>query len=87
MSMIITLSLYLDLEVFETEEAKQVELKAKESDSVVYSWKTSGNENWMERGFSVADVFGLIILPRGLPDVIDMGDDAPEEDSDDEEDL
>jgi len=80
MSALVNLSLHLELEVFQTEEAEQVELKAQELDSLVYSWKTSGNENWLERGFSVADVLGLVILPRGLPEAIDMAEDSTEED-------
>lgn len=76
MSVLVNLSLHLNLEVFQTEEVKHVELKAQESDFLVYSWKTSGDENWLERGLSVADVLGLVVLPRDLPKVIDMAEDS-----------
>jgi hypothetical protein len=41
----------------------------------VYSWKTEGRYNWLERGFSVVDVLGLTILPDGLSNKIDLPDD------------
>ena len=75
-----TLFLQLELEIFQIEEIAQAERKAKESDSQLYSWKTSGDENWLERGLSITDVLGIVILPQGLPDVIDMPDDASTED-------
>ena len=80
MSMKSTLFLQLELEIFQIEEIAQAERKAKESDSQLYSWKTSGDENWLERGLSITDVLGIVILPQGLPDVIDMPDDASTED-------
>lgn len=78
MSLKITLPLHLELEMFQLEEVEQAEKKAEESNSLLYSWKTSGSENWLERGLSVTDVLGIIILPRGLPDVLDMPDDINE---------
>lgn len=79
MSMKITLPLHLELEMFQLEEVERAEQKAEESNSLLYSWKTSGSENWLERGLSVTDVLGIIILPRGLPDVLDMPDDINED--------
>lgn len=80
MSMKATLSLDLELEVFQLEEAQQAEQQAEERDGVVYTWKTSGRENWLEQGFSIVDVLGIVVLPQGLPSVIDMPDDAEEDD-------
>ena len=79
MSMKATLSLGLELEVFQLEEAQQAEQQAEESNGVVYTWKTSGNENWLEQGFSIVDVLGIVVLPQGLPSVIDMPDDAEDD--------
>jgi hypothetical protein len=41
----------------------------------VFSWKTEGRYNWLEKGLSVVDVLGLTILPDGLPDKIDLPND------------
>ena len=81
-----TLSIFstlLESDVFQLEEVDQAEALAKRSNAEVYTWKTSGSENWLIRGLSIADVLGLVILPRGLPDYIDMPDDA--EDNETEE--
>lgn len=79
MSMKVTLTIQLDLEMFQIEEANQAEQKAQELNSCLYSWKTSGDENWLERGLSVTDVLGIVVLPHGLPDVIDMPDDSDDD--------
>lgn len=73
------LTLYLEKKVFMLEEAERAGRAAERADGAVYSWKTSGRANWLERGFSRADVLGLVVLPRGLPPVIDMPDDPDEE--------
>lgn len=79
MSMQVTLSLLLDREVFDLEEATQVQQLADTTGGRLYCWKTIGGENWLDAGLSIADVLGLVVLPQGLPDTIDMEDDAPEE--------
>jgi len=70
-------SLYLnfDLEVFNTDELSEAQNAARESDSVLYCWKTTGTSNWLEKGLSVSDVLGIVVLPQGLPTQIDMPDD------------
>ena len=70
-------SLYLnfDLEVFNTDEVDEAQQAARESSGVLYCWKTSGNSNWLEKGLSVSDVLGVVVLPQGLPEQIDMPDD------------
>ena len=80
MSMKVAFSLELELELFQLEEAKQAEQLATKSNSQIYSYKTSGNQNWLERGFSMTDVLGIVVLPQGLPDTIDLPDDAEDED-------
>ena len=54
---------------------------AEQTHGAVYSWKTTGRHNWLERGLSLADVLGLVVLPDGLPEEIEMPDDSvdPEE--------
>jgi len=64
-----------EFDCFDIEEAQQVEKLAKETDGVVYSWKTEGRYNWFQKGFTVVDVLGLTVLPKGLPDWIDLPDD------------
>ncbi len=70
-------SLYLnfDLEVFNTDEVDEAQQAARELSSVLYCWKTSGNSNWLEKGLSISDVLGVVVLPQGLPEQIDMPDD------------
>ncbi len=87
MSMQVTLPLLLDREMFDLEEAVQAQQFADTTGGRLYCWKTSGRENWLDAGLSIADVLGLVVLPQGLPDTIDMEDDAPEEgDADDDPD-
>lgn len=69
----------VEFECFDIEEADQVEKLAKETDGIVYSWKTEGQHNWFQKGISIADVLSLTILSKGLPDVIDLPDDEVEE--------
>jgi len=64
-----------EFECFEIEEAQDVERLAEETVGSVYSWKTEGRYNWLQKGFTVVDVLGLTILPKGLPDLIDLPDD------------
>ena len=74
-----TLSIFsalLETDVFQLEEVRQAEALAERSNAEVYTWKAHGSENWLIRGLSIVDVLGLVILPRGLPDYIDMPDDA-----------
>ncbi len=46
---------------------------------MLYCWKTTCNSNWLEKGFSVADVLAIVVLPQGLPDKICMPNDEKEE--------
>ncbi len=46
----------------------------------VYCWKSIGVENWLEKGWSISDVFCLVLLPKGLPRYIDLPDDELKED-------
>jgi hypothetical protein len=68
-----------DVEFFDTLDAEKAEDLAKRTDGEVYSWKTIGRSNWLERGYRRVDVLGLVVLPGRLPDSIDMSDDPEEE--------
>jgi hypothetical protein len=78
MSIQTTLTLNLDVEFFQLEEAAQAEMRARDTGGRVYCWKTTGDENWLEAGFSVTDVYGIVVLPHGLPDTLEMPDDEKE---------
>lgn len=69
----------IEFEFFEIESARDAEVLAGQTDGVVYSWKTAGRYNWFQKGFTVVDVLGLSVLPKGLPDLIDLPDDIDEE--------
>jgi hypothetical protein len=74
--MIVNLGNGIRFECFQVENARNAEELAQEINGVVYSWKTEGHSNWLERGYSVIDVLGLTILPAGLPDEIDFPNDC-----------
>ena len=78
MSIPVALTLYLDSALFMLEEVEEAERVAGATGGAIYSWKTTGRSNWLEQGLSIADVLGLVVLPRGLPDVIEMADDENE---------
>ncbi len=67
-----TLHLILeDVEFFDSLEYEQAEDLAQSVKGEIYSWKTIGRSNWLERGYKSVDVLGLVVLPRQLPDSID----------------
>lgn len=70
-----TLYIGFDFDVFNTEEVEDARKMAAKSAGSLYCWKTSGNSNWLEKGLSMTDVFGIVVLPQGLPKQIDMPDD------------
>ena len=67
----------IESELFSLEEVEQAEQAASRSNGAVYCWKTTGTQNWLERGLSIVDVLGLVILPASTPAFIDMPDDPP----------
>jgi hypothetical protein len=79
MSMQITCVIQFDVELFQLEEVARAERLAQETSGHIYSWKTTERSNWLERGLSIADVLGLIVLPNGLPTVVEMADDQVED--------
>ena len=71
----LSLLLQFDLEFYETEEIMLAQQFARKLNRTLYSWKTIGRSNWLERGLSIADVLGIVVLPLGLPEYIEMPDD------------
>jgi hypothetical protein len=53
-----------EFEFFQIEELKSAEQYAKHVDGSIYSWKTTGKSNWLEKRLSVVDVLGLAVLPK-----------------------
>jgi hypothetical protein len=78
--MLVQVAVCLDVPFYELEDFKEAVKEANRRGRSVYTWKASGWANWMERGLSIADVLGLVLLPRGMPDYIEMPDDQRERD-------
>ena len=74
-----TLHLELDVEFFQLEDIEKAEVLARTELGVIYTWKTVGKANWLEHGPRCVDALGLVVLPTGLPEVIDMPNDGDEE--------
>jgi hypothetical protein len=78
MPLSLTFSLNLRLTLYELEDLPRVARMFGNSEVSIYCWKTTGVSNWLERGASVSDVLGFVILPNGLPDLIELPDDEIE---------
>lgn len=65
-----------EFEFFQIEELQNAEQYVEEIDGSIYSWKTTGNSNWLEKRLSVADVLGLVVLPKNMPEWIDLPEDG-----------
>lgn len=66
-------------EMFELEQARQAEQLAAETNSAIYSWKSTESSNWLEKGLSIVDVLGITLLPQDMPEWISLPDDDEEE--------
>lgn len=79
---LITLKLYLPVLLIDEGDHKQdvaeALREAERTGGVVYTYHTSGRNNWLARGFSRVDRLAFVVLPKGLPDKIDMADDEEE---------
>ncbi|MFZ5858562.1 MAG: hypothetical protein ACOYZ6_17175 [Chloroflexota bacterium] len=64
-----------EFETFELEQARDAIQLATETKGSVYSWKTIGNSNWLEKGLSITDVLAITVLPKGFPESLDLPDD------------
>ncbi|GEM_PF-1441247 len=61
---------------YHLEEWRLARSAARRNCTSIYSWKTTGRANWLERGYSCVDCLGFVELPQGLPDQIPMPDDG-----------
>ena len=76
----VTLDIHLDVEGFETSEYRKAVEYAEKTNGEVFSWKNTCRSNWLERGPSRVDTGILVVVPKTLPDHVDMCDDLPEDD-------
>ena len=72
-----TFLIEIESPVFQTTQPKEAQDYADEHGGNVYTWKTIGTSNWLEKGFARSDTLALIVLPVTLPETIDMPDDPP----------
>ncbi len=75
MNMSLELQLRLDTKFYFSDELDGMAKSVAESNGRIYSWKTTGNKNWLERYVSIVDTLGYVVLPVGLPYIIEMLDD------------
>lgn len=64
--------------------ASPAQAYARQTGGRVYSWKNVGEADWLEVGVWCCDVFGLLVLPPGLPDFIDLREETDLSNDDDE---
>lgn len=79
---LITLKLYLPVHLIDEgdfqEDVAEAKREAERTGGDIYTYHTSGLNNWLRRGISRVDRLAFVVLPKGLPDQIDMADDEPE---------
>ena len=75
----LTLELLLPLKVFEIYEKAELERYAEETGGEIYTWQTLCIKNWLQKGFHIIDELGYVVLPKDLPEQIDMCDDILED--------
>lgn len=65
----------IQFEFFELHKIEEAKIYAQKTNGSIYSWKTTGKSNWLEKRLSIVDVIGLAIMPKDLPDWINLPDD------------
>ena len=75
--------LFEDVETFDTNQFYAAKAYADKTNGKVYSWKSEGLSNWLEKGYSKANLCYFVVLPKALPSYIDMPDDPRYEEGDD----
>ena len=75
------LHIHLETELFQIEAHQEATALAHWLPGIIYTWKTTGRSNWLERGMSLVDSLGLVVLPTELPAYIEMRDDPPDEEA------
>lgn len=69
------LLIQIDSPMFHTTQSEDAQEHADSTGGTVYTWKTSGKQNWLEKGMTRVDAFMFVVLPKEWPDTIDMLDD------------
>ena len=69
----------IETEFYQLEDFSEALENARASGGTVYMWKTTGRSNWLEKRLSCVDALGLVVLPTGLPDFMEMPDDGIDE--------
>lgn len=46
---------------------------------VIYTYHTEGRHNWLDLGVHHVNALGFVLLPRGLPETIELAPDLPAE--------
>ncbi|MCX7782740.1 MAG: hypothetical protein N2318_03740 [Meiothermus sp.] len=45
----------------------------------IFTWKTVGSTNWLEKGTSIVDALGYVVLPKQYSDIIELPDDEEDD--------
>ncbi len=77
MSLELTFDLRMPLRLYQLAEIAEAQATLRKTKGQGYTWKASGQNNWLEKGFSLSDALGLVVLPKGLPELIELPDDTP----------
>ena len=70
----------VSFELYELEDWRHIEWLARQRNQAVYTYKTTCRANWLERGLSAADTFGLVLMPLDTPETVGLPYDAAEND-------
>ena len=73
-----TILIAVDTPMFDTTEPHAAQAHVDQHGGAIYTWKTAGGQNWLEKGFSRTDTLALVVLPEGLGDTVHMPDDPPD---------
>ncbi len=63
----VTIDIKLEVPLYDLADSRLAEKEAAATGAGGYSWKTQRRWNWLERRWSIVDIFGLVVLPKGLP--------------------
>ena len=63
--------------MFHTTQPQEAQEYVDKNGGNIYTWKSIGRENWLEKGFSRSDTLVFVVLPDLLQDNIQMPDDLP----------
>ena len=73
----ILIQVQLDTPTFPTTEPQEAQAYIDQHGGSIYTWKTLGDQNWLEKGFARSDTLAFVVIPESLPDTIQMPPDHP----------